>query len=417
MSQAKIINDPIYGFIKLPEGIGFKLIEHRWFQRLRHIKQLGLAYFVYPGATHTRFSHSLGSYHLITLAINEILKKGFEITKEEAEAVSLAMLLHDIGHIAFSHLLEGVLIENVSHEELTNAFLHHFYNNYKHSSLCLAIDIYNKKYPKSFLSQLISGELDMDRLDYLKRDCFYTGVVEGAVGVDRIIKMLTVYQNKLAVEEKGVYSIEKFLIARRLMYWQVYLHKTVISADVILSLIFKRIKELFKEKKIKVPELLMFFLANKFTYNDLIENKEIINKLSEVDDAEVWTWIKMWSYSSDPILSYLCKCLIERKLFKIKMQPYKFDKEIVQKIEQIAKKIFKINNKEVAYFVVTDEATNKTYSPTDFNINILTKENKIIDISFASDIFNLKILSKKVTKHYLCYPIEIANVLKSMKLS
>ncbi|MCX7954216.1 MAG: HD domain-containing protein [Bacteroidales bacterium] len=405
-SYPKIVNDPVYGFIRLPDGIGFRILEHRWFQRLRNIKQLGLAYLVYPGAVHTRFQHSLGAYHLSIQALEVLKNKGINISKDEEVAVSLALLLHDIGHSPFSHLLEGIILKDISHEKVTIAYIHHL-NKLYDNALSLTLEIYMKKYSKKFLSQLISGELDMDRLDYLKRDSFYTGVMEGVISTDRIIKMLCVYDNKLAVEEKGIYSVEKFLIARRLMYWQVYLHKTVLAADTMLTLIFKRVYYLYQNGLIVVPDILKTFWKNKIKFEDILKNMELIEEFSLIDDNEVWHWIRKWSYHPDFILSFLCNNLLRRNLFKIYMSNLPFSKEKIEKIKELIKKKFNLNDNDVNYLIVSNKAVNRTYCPTDFNINILTKNNDLKDISKASDIFNMRILSKRITKYFLCFVREI----------
>lgn len=400
----KIINDPIYGFITLERGIIFDLIEHPYFQRLRRITQLGLSYLVYPGAYHTRFHHALGCMFLMKKAIQQIRNKGHEITEKEAEALKIAILLHDIGHGPFSHALENSIVNNISHEHLSTLFMNKL-NEEFNGKLDLAIQIFNNKHPKKFLHQLVSSQLDMDRLDYLKRDSFFTGVTEGNIGTERIINMLDVVKDELVVEEKGIYSIEKFLIARRLMYWQVYLHKTVLSAENTLIKILKRAKDLIqKGETLYSSKSLQLFLKKNYNLNDFTKNKELLEVFSNLDDHDIYSCIKDWQYHSDIILSSLCKSILNRKPLKIKIQNTIFSDEIVEKIKQETKNKLNINEEEVQYMVFTEKVSNNAYQYSKDRLNILMKNGDIKDISDASDQFNIDALNKTVNKYFLCYP-------------
>ena len=400
----KIINDPIYGFITLERGIIFDLIEHPYVQRLRRITQLGLSYLVYPGAYHTRFHHALGCMFLMKKAIQQIRNKGHEITEKEAESLKIAILLHDIGHGPFSHALENSIVNNISHEHLSTLFMNKL-NEEFNGKLDLAIQIFNNKHPKKFLHQLVSSQLDMDRLDYLKRDSFFTGVTEGNIGTERIINMLDVVKDELVVEEKGIYSIEKFLIARRLMYWQVYLHKTVLSAENTLIKILKRAKDLIqKGETLYSSKSLQLFLKKNYNLNDFTKNKELLEVFSNLDDHDIYSCIKDWQYHSDIILSSLCKSILNRKPLKIKIQNTIFSDEIVEKIKQETKNKLNINEEEVQYMVFTEKVSNNAYQYSKDRLNILMKNGDIKDISDASDQFNIDALNKTVNKYFLCYP-------------
>ena len=325
--RAKIINDPIYGFIEIESGIINSLINHPYFQRLRRISQLGLSYLVYPGAQHTRFQHALGCLHLVSKATQQLLKKGHKINQEEQEAVKIAILLHDIGHGPFSHALERTLVTNISHEELSLIYMHKL-NEEFNGKLSLAIKIFKNKYKKQFLHQLVSSQLDMDRLDYLKRDSFFTGVTEGNVGVERIISMLDVKNDNLVIEEKGIYSIEKFIIARRLMYWQVYLHKTVISAENMLIQLLMRAKYLVRNSEnIYISSNLKKFLCNDIKLNDFKEDNKLLNNFSQLDDSEIYSGLKYWSQNEDFVLSKLSNDILNRNILKIKVQKNIFNKK------------------------------------------------------------------------------------------
>jgi len=403
--KRKILNDPVHGFINIPSGLLFEIVEHKYFQRLRRITQLGLTNFVYPGANHTRFQHALGATHLMSVAIDIIRSKGHEISEHEAESVLAAILLHDIGHGPFSHTLENSIVEKISHETISDLIIEKL-NKEFNNKLSTALEIFKNKYHKKFLHQLVSGQLDVDRLDYLKRDSFFTGVSEGVVGSDRIIKMLNVVNDKLVVEAKGIYSIEKFLIARRLMYWQVYLHKTVLSAEQLLVRILKRAKEIsLNSSNIFAPEPLKFFLKNNITKNNL--NNKALNNFINLDDNDIISSIKIWTNSKDKILSELSKRLINRRLLKIEIRNKDFSDDYINEIKNKTKKILNLTDNQVDYFVFKDNITNNAYSASDDRINILLKTGEIKDIAESSDMLNISVLSKTIKKYYLCYPKEI----------
>ena len=403
MNKKKIINDPVYGFISIFDETLYDLIEHPFFQRLRRIKQLGLTQLVYPGATHTRFQHSLGSLHLMQSAINTIRSKGHEITEEEARAVKIAILLHDIGHGPLSHSLESFWIKNHDHENFSLMIMNHL-NHEFNNQLDLAIKIYKNEYSKNFLHQLVSSQLDMDRLDYLRRDSFYTGVSEGVIGSDRIIKMLDVYDDKLVIEAKGIHSIEKFLIARWIMYWQVYFHKTVVSAEQLLVNIFKRSKEL-TDQGIRLPASrpLEYFLYREYL-KDTTEN--MLKMFSKLDDTDILVAFKSWVESNDNVLSLLCQNMMERKLYKIELQNVPFDTKKVNLLREKTKQNLDFPCDDIKYFVFTDNIINKAYSTLNDNIQILYKNKEIKDIGEASDLLSLPVLSKIVKKYFICYPKE-----------
>ncbi|MES2285941.1 MAG: HD domain-containing protein [Bacteroidota bacterium] len=403
-NKRKIFNDPIYGFVSLPYEIIFDLIEHPFFQRLRRIKQLGLTNLVYPGALHTRFHHAMGAMHLMGQAIEEIRSKGHEITDDEAKAVTIAILLHDIGHGPFSHALEHSIVNNVNHEDISQLFMSRLNEEFK-GELSLAIKIFQNKYHKKFLHQLVSSQLDMDRLDYLKRDSFFTGVSEGVISSDRIIKMLNVVNDQLAVEAKGIYSIEKFLIARRLMYWQVYLHKTVLSAENLLVNILKRAKELAQKKvDLFCTPALKIFLYKQYSKKDFKNDPELLDAFAILDDYDIMTSIKVWTTHKDPVLSMLCTQLVNRRLLKVEMQNLPFKEAKIRQIKNDVKKRYKINDKDVNYFVFSGTVANDAYRGDEIGINILFKDGSTADVAKASDQLNIDVLAKTVKKHYLCYP-------------
>ncbi|MDX2445530.1 MAG: HD domain-containing protein [Bacteroidales bacterium] len=413
--QRKIINDPVYGFIDIPYPLVYEIIEHPYFQRLRRIKQLGLTHLVYPGAQHTRFQHSLGALHLMTSAIETLRQKGVEIRPEEAEAVSIAILLHDIGHGPFSHALEQSLVENISHEDVSMLFMKELNKQFS-GKLELAIRIFNNDYKKKFLHQLVSGQLDMDRLDYLRRDSFFTGVTEGTIGSDRIIKMINVADDNLVVDVKGIYSIENFLIARRLMYWQVYLHKTVQSAELLLVKILKRAKELtLAGNSIFGTPALKLFLGKNISYKQVFEtNSElnpafILQNFALLDDNDIISAAKVWAEGNDKVLSLLCSRLINRELFKVELQNVPFDENRIQSMRDWVVNEYKIDRQYANYFVFSEIISNYAYDPEDQSVQILQKDGKLYDISDASDIFNAEIFSKKVKKYCLCYPKKFNN--------
>jgi uncharacterized protein len=412
LNKRKIVNDPIYGFITIPYSILFDLIEHPYFQRLRRIKQLGLTNLVYPGALHTRFHHAIGAMHLMGQAIEEIRNKGHEITDEEAKAVSIAILLHDIGHGPFSHALEHSIVSNIHHERISELFMDKL-NEEFNGELDLAVKIFQNKYSKKYLHQLVSSQLDVDRLDYLQRDSFYTGVSEGVISADRIIKMLNVVNGQLAIEAKGIYSIEKFIIARRLMYWQVYLHKTVLGAENLLVNILKRAKEL-AEKGVELfcTPAFRIFLYNNYNEQDFISKPELLESFSMLDDYDIMTSIKVWVNHKDKVLSMLCEQLINRKLFKVELQNSSFKESAIADIKEKVKKSLKINDSEMDYFVFTGNVINEAYRADKIHINILFKDGSTVDIAKASDQLNIDVLSKRVKKYYLCFPKKLTNDIK-----
>lgn len=410
INKKKIINDPVLGFIGLQSEIIFDLIEQPSFQRLRRIKQLGLSFLVFPGANHSRFEHALGASYLMRQAISVLRLKGHEITEAEAEAVTAAILLHDIGHAPFSHVLENTLVE-ISHEEISLLLMNQLNEHFK-GNLDLAIQIFTNQYKKHFLHQLVSSQLDMDRLDYLNRDSFFTGVVEGTIGVERIIKMLNVWQDQLVVDEKGIYSIEKFLISRRLMYWQVYLHKTVVSAENLLINVLKRAKELVMAgEKVYTTPVLKVFLENNFTPADfksniIIDGKNILNWYSLLDDNDISISLKEWQSHPDLVLSFLADSLNNRKLFKIQLLSSQVSKRAKEKILKNITRQITNDSRLSGYFLMSGEITNNAYDKHNEKILVLDKTGKIKDMQQASDI-NLTALTKTVRKYYLCFPKEL----------
>ena len=400
-SKVKIFNDPVYGFISFPKpSIFLDVIDHPYFQRLRRITQTALTHYVYPGATHTRFHHALGAYHLMTQAVDVLRQKGVEITVEEAEGVYLAILLHDIGHGPFSHALEHTII-NVHHEELSLLLMQELNEEFE-GKLSLAIQIFEDKYPKHFLHQLVSGQLDMDRMDYLNRDSFYTGVSEGVIGWDRIIKMLDVHNGELVVEEKGIYSIEKFLISRRLMYWQVYLHKTVLSAEQMLTRVLKRAKELSNTEGVELTSFgqLDYFLKQPFDSLNKKIVKELCKRFAMLDDFDIIASLKLWTTNSDFVLSHLSTSILNRKLFKLELRNEPFDSSNVESIRQkIEVKV--PQQTQMDYLVFTGVESNQTYNKTKDEIKIMFKNGEVRSITESMDY---EIHSKIIQKHYLCYP-------------
>jgi len=399
----KIINDPIYGFITLEAGIITNLVDHPYFQRLRRISQLGLSYLVYPGANHSRFHHAIGCMHLMTKAIYQIKKKGHSILDEEAEALKIAILLHDIGHGPFSHALESSIATGLSHEDLSMLFMKKL-NIEFNGKLTLAIEIFNNTHPKKFLHQLVSSQLDMDRLDYLKRDSFFSGVVEGNIGSERIINMLNVVDDQLVVEEKGIYSIEKFLIARRLMYWQVYLHKTVLSAENMLIKVLQRARFLLKNNiKIYTTSSLELFLNNNINKDSFENHSNFLENFSELDDYDIYTCLKHWKYCDDFVLSNLSKRLLNRRILKIKIKKKPILNQEMKIIIDVFCKKNNCSNEEAKFFIFSYKVSNITYNIEKSNINILMNNGDVIDITSASDQFNIDALNKTVNKYFLCY--------------
>lgn len=406
-NKRKIFNDPVYGFITVPYASVFDVIEHPFFQRLRRIKQLGLTHLVYPGALHTRFHHTLGAMHLMGLAVEELRAKGYAITDEEAEGVTLAILMHDIGHGPFSHALEHSIVSGITHEDLSALFMEHI-NKQFGGKLNTAIAIFNDRYPKRFLHQLVSSQLDVDRLDYLKRDSFFTGVSEGIVGSDRIIKMLHVVNDELAVESKGIYSIEKFIVARRIMYWQVYLHKTVLAAEFMLIHILKRAKELAEQgQELFATPALRTFLERKVTRTDFENEPQLLERFAELDDFDVLTSVKVWKHHSDHVLAKLAAFMVDRKLLKIRVLSQAVSKVELMKYRHALTQLWSITEEEAAYFVFTDSIANSAYSLESDRINILFKNGEVKDITDAADTLSLTVLSKPVEKHFLCLPAEL----------
>lgn len=403
-NKKKIINDPVYGFISLPKDIIFDLIEHPFYQRLRRIKQLGMSHLVYPGALHTRFHHAIGATHLMTKAIHALRYKGIEITEEEETAVLIAILLHDIGHGPFSHTLERDIVKNVSHEEISLLFMKRLSEEFE-GKLDMAIAIFEDKHDKPFLHQLVSSQLDMDRMDYLNRDSFYTGVSEGVIGSDRIIAMLDVADNQLVVEQKGVYSIEKFLVARRLMYWQVYMHKTVVSSEVMLTFLLRRAKMLVQSgKELLASPPFKLFLEKDIELIDFEKDPTLLNQFALLDDFDIMGAVKVWQFDTDKVLSLLATQLINRKLFKIEISTTPFSKERIQYEIDLVKVHFDLDQNEAGFFVSTAILRNNAYNEQRENINLLMKDGSVKDVSQAADNLNIHALSEPVEKYFLCYP-------------
>ena len=400
-SVRKIINDPVYGFITVDHPLVYKILSHSWYQRLRRIHQMALAQLVYPGAIHTRFHHSLGAYHLMCNALQELKNKGVPISADEEVSAKIAILLHDAGHGPYSHALENVLIEGVHHETISLLIMRSL-NQTLEGKLDRAIDIFMNNYPKPFLHQLVSGQLDVDRMDYLSRDSFFTGVSEGVIAYDRILKMLTVHHDHLMIEEKGIYSIEKFLVARRLMYWQVYLHKTVLSAEKMLVKIIQRAKKLIAGG-CPVPAAsptLDFFLQHNQQQGPVHEH---LDKFCALDDYDVLSSVKNWMTHQDKILSVLSRALIERRLFKVKFQSEPIEREDVLKTRSMVCEQIKITEEEADYFVLEGQAENTTYDPRDERINILFRDGKVKDISQVDNALIHRNLSSTIKRYYICY--------------
>lgn len=404
-NKKKIFNDPVYGFISVPSEYFFDLVEHPYFQRLRRIKQLGLTHLVYPGALHTRFHHVLGAMHLMDKAIMTLRRKGVEISPSEEKAVLTAILLHDIGHGPFSHTLEHTLIKGLTHEEISEAIMKRLSQDFG-DELLYALDVFKNDYPRPFLHQLVSSQLDMDRMDYLNRDSFYTGVSEGKVGSDRIIEMLNVYDGQLVVEEKGIYSIEKFITSRRFMYWQVYLHKTVVAAEYLLIRILERAKELTQAgENLFASPALDFFLRNEVDRESFLNDERVLEQFALLDDYDIMGAIKVWMNHPDKVLSLLSKKLVNRRLLKVEVSKEPFTQERIDKEKQKAVDLLGITLEEANYFVFSNVLTNNAYSSDKQNINLLMKNGTIMDLPGASDNLNISALSKPVKKYALCYPM------------
>ncbi len=402
-NKRKIINDPVFGFINIPSEFLYDLIQHPYFQRLHRIKQLGLSSYVYPGAQHTRMQHSLGAMHLMGEAITQLRQQGHDISSAEAEAVRACILLHDIGHGPFSHALEHSLVNDISHEEISLLLMQSL-NVAFENKLDLAIDIFKGSYPKRFLHQLVSGQLDMDRLDYLSRDSFFSGVSEGIIGAARIIKMLNLHDDELVVDIKGIYSIEKFLVARRLMYWQVYLHKTSVAAEKMLVNILKRAKELALQGEILfATPALNYFLYNTISKNSFINSDEALTHFVMLDDSDLISAIKVWSNHSDKVLSILCRDFTNRKLFKVDVNTASVTSEVYNEYLHQYMQYFDISKHEASYFLGDEIVSTDTYSAEDDNINILLKDGTVKDIADVSDMLNIQVLTKKVEKYFFCH--------------
>jgi HD superfamily phosphohydrolase len=399
--KVKIINDPVYGFIRFPEREVIQVINHPWFQRLRNIKQMGLAQLVYPGAVHTRLAHSLGACHLMGKALDELKAKGVTPDKDDCIAARLAALLHDIGHGPFSHSLERSVV-NVHHETLSKLIMERL-DVEMDGLMGRAIQVFDHSYPQKYLHQLVSSQLDVDRMDYLNRDSFYTGVSEGVIGYDRILQMLTVRDNELMVEEKGVYSVEKFIIARRLMYWQVYLHKTVLGSEMLLIKIFRRAKELAaRGQELFATPALKYFLYKNISEADFYNNPAHLDTYCALDDVDVMASIKVWQTHEDKVLSKLCQMLILRKLYKVMLSSEDLASNLGEKRE-IAKRLLGLDDSEVDYFVFAGEASNSTYNINDELIKIETKSGNVRNITEIEDSLVNQTLARAVHKNYICY--------------
>lgn len=410
MNKKKIINDPVYGFVTIPSGFIYDLIQHPYLQRLRYIKQVSMTHLVYPGALHTRFQHVVGAMHLMSLAIETLRGKDVSISEKEEEAALAAILLHDVGHGPFSHSLEHTLVEGVSHE-LISALLMDKLNEEFSGRLDLAITIFNDQYHRKFLHQLVSSQLDTDRMDYLNRDSFFTGVSEGVISFDRIIKMLNVKDDELVVEAKGIYSVEKFLIARRLMYWQVYLHKTVITAEQMLIKALARAKELSnKGVKLFATPALDHFLNNKIDKETFLSNESHLEWFTRLDDTDILSAIKIWADHEDQILSMLCSKLVRRELFRTELSNTPFSEEYVSELKGRLKERFDVNQDDLDYLLYQQVIGNNAYDSSETKICVMMKDGQLLDIAEASDLSNIESLSRRVEKYAITYPKEIGRV-------
>ena len=407
MNDAKIINDPVFGFIKIPRGLLYDIVKHPLFQRLTRINQLGLAYVVYPGARHTRFQHSLGAFHLMSEALLSLQQKGHFIFDSEAEAVQAAILMHDIGHGPFSHVLENTLISGISHEDISLLMMEQI-NRDLEQQLGMAISIFKDQYPKRFLHQLISSQLDMDRLDYLRRDSFFTGVTEGNIGSARIIKMLNVVDDRLVVEQKGIYSLENYLTTRRLMYWQVYMHKTAVACERVLINLLRRAKCLARQEKnecgLFASPALAYFLCNDVDRPWFDSHREeALRMYGELDDSDIWSAMKAWRHHPDKILSTLAADMLDRRIFRVEVSEMPFDEERLHQLQTDLARRMEVPFDEAQYLLSITTLQKDMYSVDDDSIDILYKDGTIRDITHASELLNVELLSKKVSKHLLCY--------------
>ncbi|MBD2703817.1 HD domain-containing protein [Spirosoma sp. BT702] len=411
-NKKKILNDPVYGFITIPTELLFDLVEHPYFQRLRRIKQLGLSEYVYPGALHTRFHHALGAMHLMGQAMSTLQSKGHIITSDECEAAQIAILLHDIGHGPFSHVLECCLLDNVLHEQISLMLMHDLNRQFS-GALSLAISMFDGTYHRPFFHQLVSSQLDMDRMDYLNRDGYYTGVAEGAIGAERIIKMLDLVDDQLVVEAKGILSVENFLNARRLMYWQVYLHKTSICCESMLIQILRRARFLIRQSEpvqagsvqtesVYAPNTFRLFLLESVSLEQFQTNRTYLDAFTKLDDFDVWSCIKQWALHPDLILSTLCQMLLDRKLFKIMLSTEPFADELLKELEEQLRSNG-LNDEMLSYFLIEGQATNAAYLPSGDRIAIKLKSGKVIDVADASDLSNIHVLTNIVRRYYVCW--------------
>jgi HD superfamily phosphohydrolase len=401
LKSQKILNDPVYGFITIPSELIFAIIDHPYFQRLRRIRQLGLTDFVYPGALHTRFHHALGAMHLMSITLDNLRIKGTEISETEYEAALIAILLHDIGHGPFSHALEYSLLRGIPHEELSLLTIEQLNEEFG-GQLTLALSIFKNQYPRKFFHQLVSSQLDIDRLDYLQRDCFFTGVSEGTIGADRIIKMMAVKDDQLVIEEKGIYSIENFLSARRLMYWQVYLHKTTVSAEKMLINLIQRAKKLAQDgRTFFVTEEMAYFMRQEVSLADFKADSNLLKKFLQLDDFDIWGAIKLWKNDPDYVLQNISQMFLTRKLFKINLVNESFSSQEIENLRAKALKKLGVPEEDLGYFFSTGTISNYGYVEKD-RISILTKKGEVVDVASAADLPNIKIMSKMVEKHYVC---------------
>ena len=403
MNETKIINDPVFGFIRIPRGLLYDVVQHPLMQRLNRINQLGLASVVYPGARHTRFQHSLGAFHLMSEAILSLQQKGHFIFDSEVEAVCAAILMHDIGHGPFSHVLENTLISGISHEDLSLLMMEQI-NHDLHEQLGMAIAIFRDEYPKRFLHQLISSQLDMDRLDYLRRDSFFTGVTEGNIGSARIIKMLNVVDDRLVVELKGIYSLENYLTTRRLMYWQVYLHKTAVAYEKVLVNMLLRAKLLARKGQMPFASpALAYFLQNDVDAQWFREHEEALQMYEELDDSDIWSAMKVWRHSPDKILSTLATDMLDRRIFRVEVSETPFSEDYVQELRCQIARAMDIPLDDTRFLMAQVTLSKDMYSPLEDSIDILYKDGTTRPITQASELLNVELLSRQVSKHYLCY--------------
>lgn len=404
-NKSKIINDPVYGFISIPDDLVFDVVEHSYFQRLRRIRQLGLTFYVYPAAVHTRFQHALGSVHLMTTALEIIQRKGYALEEKDWKGAILAILLHDIGHGPFSHALEDVFVDNTDHEKLSLLFMEEL-NIEFNGELDTAIAIFSGTHPKKFLHQLVSSQLDMDRLDYLRRDSFFTGVTEGSIGSERIIKMLRVVDDELVVDRKGIYSIEKFLIARRLMYWQVYLHKTVTSAEQMLIKTLERARQLSEagEQVLAPPVLSEFLLNGKRNPEKMNSSREFLDAFSKLDDNDIFSALKSWTDHKDPVLAVLADGMLNRRLPAIRIQNEPFDPELVQRMQKTVSRKMGISLDDAKYLAFTSTISNSAYNEDNEQVMLWENPGRLVELSKASDMINYSMLSKANNKYFICFP-------------